>query len=214
MNVSVQRADRIGVFCGARPGTRAAYLEAAWEFGTALAARNLGLVYGAGGIGIMGSVAKATLAGGGTVTGVIPQDLFDREKPEPGHGELFVVRSMHERKALMYRLSSAFAVLPGGFGTLDELMEVSTWNQLGFHRKPVVLVNEAGFFDPLTALLDNIVAEGFMSPADRALIQVAGNATEALALLLELRTMAEPPEAGGGVAGAPRTRPAPQLSPA
>lgn len=176
-------APRIAVFCGARPGGDPAYAELAEEFGTALGRRGVGLVYGAGGVGVMGAVAKAALAGGAPVTGVIPHDLHKRERAHKAPGEVFVVRTMHERKALMYRLASAFAVLPGGLGTLDELMEVATWNQLGMHHKPVVLLNTSGFFDPLLGFLDHVVREGFLTPAERALVHTARDPETALDLL-------------------------------
>lgn len=131
----------------------------------------------------MGAVADAVLSGGAPVTGVIPHRLYERERPQGSRGELFVVRTMHERKALMYKLSKGFAVLPGGLGTLDELMEVATWNQLGFHQKPIVLVNHEGFFDPLAALLDHVVKEGFLSPQERSCIDMAVDVEEALDLL-------------------------------
>ncbi|MFC5720728.1 TIGR00730 family Rossman fold protein [Streptomyces gamaensis] len=174
---------RVGVFCGARAGKHPQHLRTAEEFGTALARHGAGLVYGAGGVGIMGALATSALAAGAPVTGVIPRDLYERERPDASRGELVVVKTMHERKALMYRLSAGFAVLPGGFGTMDEFLEVATWNQLGFHDKPVVLVNCGGFFDPLLAFLDNMVADGYLGPAERAIIQVAPDADAALALL-------------------------------
>jgi hypothetical protein len=131
----------------------------------------------------MGSVATAALAHGASVTGVIPHDLHEREHSQAAPGEIFVVRTMHERKALMYRLSDSFAVLPGGLGTLDELMEVATWNQLGMHRKPVVLVNSSGYFDPLLGFLDHVVREGFLTPAERRMVWSADGTDEALDLL-------------------------------
>jgi len=140
-------------------------------------------VYGAGGVGVMGALAKGAVGAGARVTGVIPHELFDREHPERAGAELFIVRSMHERKALMYQLASAFAVLPGGFGTLDELMEAVTWNRLRLHEKPVVLLNVDGFFDPLTALLDHLHAEGFITASERVLVQVAHDCEQALDLL-------------------------------
>ncbi|MGW4641585.1 LOG family protein [Sphaerisporangium sp. NPDC004334] len=172
--------DRIAVFCGARTGVRPQYVEFAKGFGAELARRGAGLVYGAGGLGVMGAVADAAFSGGASVTGVIPHQLYERELPQKSRGELFVVRSMHERKALMYKLSKGFAVLPGGLGTLDEFIEVATWNQLGFHQKPIVLVNHQGFFDPLAALLDHVVKEGFLSPQERSRIDMAIGVDEAL----------------------------------
>ncbi|MFF9428393.1 TIGR00730 family Rossman fold protein [Streptomyces sp. NPDC014746] len=178
-----QRPAVIAAFCGARPGTDPVHTTLARDFGAALGRRGCGLVYGAGGVGVMGAVAGAALANGAGVTGVVPQDLHERERSQKALGQIFVVRSMHERKALMYRLSTAFAVLPGGFGTLDELMEVATWNQLGLHRKPVVLLNTKGYFDSLLAFLDHAAQEGFLSPEDRALVRATGDVEEALDLL-------------------------------
>ncbi|MGW3097215.1 TIGR00730 family Rossman fold protein [Streptomyces sp. CdTB01] len=183
----VTRFRGIGVFCGSRTGTRPRYMDVAAEFGAALVGRGVGLVYGAGGVGVMGALAKGAVDAGARVTGVIPHELFEREQPDHTGTELFVVRSMHQRKALMYRLASAFAVLPGGFGTLDELMEVATWNQLSLHEKPVVLLNVDGFFDPLTALLDHLQAEGFITASERALVQVAHDCEQALDLLAQAR---------------------------
>ncbi|MER8018229.1 TIGR00730 family Rossman fold protein [Streptomyces griseoluteus] len=190
-----RRAAVIATFCEARPGRDPAYVALAEEFGAALGRRGCGLVYGAGGVGVMGAVAGAALAHGATVTGVVPHDLHERERSGTAPGQTFVVQSMHERKALMYRLSSAFAVLPGGFGTLDELMEVATWNQLGTHRKRVVLLNAKGYFDSLLGFLDTVAREGFMTGEERDLVQVTDRVEEALDLLT-----AEPGEAGASPA--------------
>ncbi len=170
----------VGVFCGSRAGLRADYSALAREFGGLLAAHKAGLVYGAGGTGIMGALADSVLLAGGQVTGVIPQMLFERERPDLGRGQVYLVRGMHERKELMYRLSAAFAVLPGGLGTLDELMEVATWNQLSIIKKPIVVVNYGGFFDPMFAMLDHLVSEGFLSLKERELIMMATDARDAL----------------------------------
>ncbi|MEV0737727.1 TIGR00730 family Rossman fold protein [Streptomyces sp. NPDC050549] len=183
MHKRPDKSERVAVFCGARPGVQAEYIDFARQFGHSLARRGLDLVYGAGGVGVMGAVADGVLGGGGTVTGVIPRSLHERERADRARGEIFVVRSMHERKALMYRLSSAFAVLPGGIGTLDELMEVLTWNQLSLMEKPIVVVNHGGFFTPMLRMLDHLVAEGFLSADERQLIQVAETAQKALDLL-------------------------------
>ncbi|MEU6775251.1 TIGR00730 family Rossman fold protein [Streptomyces sp. NPDC046759] len=180
MQTKLKQSERVAVFCGARPGVQREYTDFAREFGRSIARRGLDLVYGAGGVGVMGAVAAGVLDGGGTVTGVIPRSLHERERADNAPGGVFVVRSMHERKALMYRLSSAFAVLPGGIGTLDELMEVATWNQLSLMRKPIVVVNHRGFFTPMLAMLDHLVAEGFLSEQERGLVQVADTAEEAL----------------------------------
>ncbi|MFE2497171.1 TIGR00730 family Rossman fold protein [Streptomyces scopuliridis] len=184
MTMPASRVERVGVFCGARPGARPQHLRLATEFGEALAQRGTGLVYGAGGVGIMGAVADAVLDAGAPVTGVIPRQLYEREQPDESRTEVIVVETMHERKALMYRLAVGFAVLPGGLGTLDELLEVATWNQLGIHHKPLVLVNQGGFFDPLLTLLDNMVSDGFISQEERFVIQVASGVEEALDCLV------------------------------
>ncbi|MFI9630476.1 TIGR00730 family Rossman fold protein [Streptomyces sp. NPDC052042] len=180
MQTVVEKSAKIAVFCGARPGVHPEHLLLAEQFGTTLARRGLDLVYGAGGVGVMGAVADAVLAAGGGVTGVIPRSLHERERADNAQGAIFVVRSMHERKALMYRLSIGFAVLPGGLGTLDELMEVATWNQLSIMRKPIVVVNHRGFFDPMLQMLDHLVEEGFLRAEERRLIQVAQDAEEAI----------------------------------
>ncbi|GAA3416433.1 LOG family protein [Streptosporangium vulgare] len=189
-----QRAAIIATFCGARPGRDLAYAALAQDFGTALGRRGCGLVYGAGGVGMMRAVAEAALAQGANVTGVVPHDLHERERSQKAPGQIFLVRTMHERKALMYRLSSAFAVLPGGFGTLDELMEVATWNQLGMHRKRVVLLNAKGYFDSLLGFLDRVAQDGFLTPEERDLICATGDVEEALDLLT-----AETPQAAVAV---------------
>ncbi|MQT04394.1 LOG family protein [Streptomyces jumonjinensis] len=180
MHTKLKKSDKIAVFCGARPGVHPNHLVFAEEFGTILARRGLDLVYGAGGVGVMGALADAVLAAGGDVTGVIPRSLHERERADNAPGAIFVVRSMHERKALMYRLAAGFAILPGGLGTLDELMEVATWNQLSIMRKPIVVVNHRGFFDPILRMLDHLVDEGFLGANERHLIQVAHDAEEAI----------------------------------
>ena len=183
MQTSAAPPTDIAVFCGARPGAHPDHLVLAAHLGRELARRGAGLVYGAGGVGVMGALAQGVVTAGGRVTGVVPQALRDREHADEPLGVIHVVATMHERKALMYRLASGFAVLPGGIGTLDELMEVATWNQLGFLKKPIVLVNHTGFFDPLVALLDHLVAEGFLNPPERRLIQVAESPEQACDLL-------------------------------
>jgi uncharacterized protein (TIGR00730 family) len=160
----------ICVFCGSSAGRRPAYAAAARELASQLARQGLTLVYGGGNIGLMGLLADAMLAAGGRVIGVIPQGLVVREVAHHGVTELHVVGSMHERKALMAELSDAFVALPGGIGTLEELCEVLTWGQLGIHSKPVGLFNVDGYFDPLIALLDHAVAEGFMQANHRRML--------------------------------------------
>jgi uncharacterized protein (TIGR00730 family) len=167
------------VFCGSSIGLRAEFAASARQVGTALAARGLELVYGAGHIGLMGILADAALAAGGRVIGVIPQAMVERELAHRGLSELHVVRTMHERKALMADRAGAFLALPGGFGTADELFEILTWAQLGLHARPVGLLNVAGFFDPLLAWLDRTVAEGFLREQHRQLL-IVGDHPEAL----------------------------------
>jgi hypothetical protein len=168
--------ERICVFCGASSGARAAYVEAARAFGAACARRGLGVVYGGGKVGLMGAVADGALAGGGEVIGVIPQELVERELAHRGVSELHVVSSLHERKALMADLAGGFAALPGGFGTLDELMEQLTWSQLGLHAKPVGLLDVEGYWRPLIALARHATEEGFVREADLGAIAVAEDA--------------------------------------
>ena len=173
---------RVCVFCGSSDGTRPGVHRLAEHLGGLLAARGIGLVYGGAQIGVMGRVADAVLAGGGEVIGVIPGGLFSREVPHEGLTELRVVDGMHERKATMYALSDGFIALPGGFGTLDELFEAATWNQLKLHepRKPITLLDDDGFWAPLFGLLDSMVEAGFVKPAGRRLLQHATSATLAL----------------------------------
>ena len=162
----------ICVFCGSASGRRPAYARAARAFGSALAERGLGLVYGGGSIGLMGVVADAAMEGGAPVVGVIPRALFRREIAHHGLTRLEVVPSMHARKARMARLSDAFVALPGGIGTLEELFEVLTWGYLGIHAKPTGLLDVGGYWRPLIRLLDHAVDEGFLRPAHRKLVVV------------------------------------------
>jgi uncharacterized protein (TIGR00730 family) len=163
---------RLCVFCGSSSGSRPAYAAAARALGEALARRGLGLVTGGGRVGLMGVIADASMGAGGEVIGVIPEALAAKEVAHAGLTELRVVGSMHERKAMMAELSDGFVALPGGFGTLEEFFEVLTWAQLGLHPKPCALLNVAGFYAPLLALLDHAVAEGFVKPIHRALVLV------------------------------------------
>ena len=165
--------ERICVFCGASSGRAAAYATAARAFGLAVAARGLGLVFGGGRVGLMGAVADGALAGGSEVIGVIPQSLVDRELAHGGVSALEVVGSLHERKARMAELADAFVALPGGFGTLDELLEQLTWSQLGLHEKPVGLLDVDGYWRPLIALARHATEEGFVRESDLAAIAVA-----------------------------------------
>jgi uncharacterized protein (TIGR00730 family) len=158
------------VFCGSSPGAREGYVAAAARLGEELAHRKIELVWGGGRVGMMGAVADAVLAKGGRATGVIPRALTERELAHVGATRMHVVETMHERKALMAKLSDAFVALPGGFGTLDELCEIITWRQLGFHEKPIGLLDADGYFGPLTSAFDHAVEEGFVLPQHRALL--------------------------------------------
>lgn len=174
------------VFCGSAAGASAAYLDAADGLGRLIVERGYGLLYGGASVGAMGAIADAALAAGGEVVGVIPDVIKEREIEHRGLTELHVVRTMHERKALLAEQADAFVALPGGYGTLDEFIEIVTWAQLRIHAKPCVLVNVkangGGFYDGLLRFLDHTVTEGFIVPENRGLIQVAGDAEEALAL--------------------------------
>jgi uncharacterized protein (TIGR00730 family) len=166
----MQTLKRICIYCGSNSGSRPEYTRAAQEMGAALAQRGIELVYGGGRVGLMGTLADAVLAAKGTVIGVIPEALVAKEVAHQRLTDLRVVRSMHERKALMADLADAFVALPGGFGTMEEFCEVLTWAQLGLHRKPHGLLNVAGFYDPLLAFFDHAVAENFVRPAHRAFV--------------------------------------------
>jgi uncharacterized protein (TIGR00730 family) len=146
---------RICVYCGSGPGSDPAFVQAARTLGTIFAKNNIGLVYGGGSVGLMGEIANAVIAGGGTVTGVIPAFLENREHANT-RGDLIVVRDMHERKQRMFDEADAFVALPGGVGTLEEVVEQMTWAQLGRHKKPILLANIKKFWDPLCALLDHM----------------------------------------------------------
>lgn len=178
---------RLCIFCGSRVGGRPEYAEQARRLGQAMVARGLGLVFGGGHIGLMGVLADTVLAAGGEAIGVIPQALVDKELAHGKLTQLHVVRSMHERKALMADLADGFAGLPGGYGTADELFEILTWSQLGLHTKPVGLLNTAGFFDPLLSWLDLITREGFVSPHNRRLLLEADDPERLIELLLAYR---------------------------
>jgi uncharacterized protein (TIGR00730 family) len=147
---------KICVYCGSGPGTDPAYVEAARAFGATLAKNGIGLVYGGGHVGMMGELAEAVLAHGGKVTGIIPEFLVAREHAIKGAHGLIVTRDMHERKRKMFELADAFVALPGGVGTLEEIVEQMTWAQLGRHKKPILLANIEGFWQPLCALLDHM----------------------------------------------------------
>ena len=174
---------RICLFCGSNAGTRPVYAQAAADFGRALAARDLTLVYGGGSVGLMTIAAEATLAAGGRVIGVITEQLMVREVGHPGLTELRIVPTMHERKALMAEYADAFVALPGGFGTFDELCEMATWAQLGIHTKPLALVNVDGYFDGFRAQVDRGVADGFLRPEHRTMLAVVDRVDDVFAAL-------------------------------
>jgi uncharacterized protein (TIGR00730 family) len=164
--------ERICVFCGASPGARPEYRDSAAHLARLLTAEEIGVVYGGGGVGLMGALADAVLAEGGEITGVIPRSLVDREIAHPDVPDMRVVGSMHERKALMAELADAFVALPGGIGTLEELFEVYTWAQLGLHRKPCALLNVEGYYDGVADFLSHAVAERFLREETRELLLV------------------------------------------
>ncbi len=158
------------VFCGSSVGARPAYRRAAQSLGEELAARGIGLIYGGASVGLMGAVADAVLASGGSAIGVMPRALVDAEVAHENLTELRVVQSMHERKAQMAALSEGFVVLPGGIGTLEEAFEVWTWSQLGLHGKSIGLLNVEGFYDGLERFLDHLVAEAFLRDVHRGIL--------------------------------------------
>jgi len=164
-------------------GNDPAYAAAATEVGKLLAERGIELVYGGGNVGLMGMVARSALEHGGDVIGIIPRSIFDKEVGNPGVTELFVVNSMHERKTMMATLSDGFIALPGGYGTLEEFIEVTTWSQLGFHEKPCILLNINQYYEKLIDLVDHFVGEGFVKANMRELILSADTPTELMHVL-------------------------------
>ena len=197
---------RVCVYAGSNPGSHPAYADAARALAQLLAERGIGLVFGGSNVGLMGILADTALAAGGEVIGVMPQALVDREIAHRGLTELRIVDSMHERKALMADLSDAFVAVPGGIGTLEELIEVYTWSQLGIHEKPCGVLNVRGYYDGLAGFLDHAVEEGFLRPQHRAVLSVAADPAELLEHLAAyvpptvgkwLELEGAPPEAGG-----------------
>lgn len=162
--------QRICIFCGSSAGTQPAYEQAAQNIGRLLAQRGISLVYGGSKLGLMGVMADACLHEGGRVVGVMPRALVEKEIAHRGVTELHVVESMHERKALMADLAGAFVALPGGYGTWEEFCEVLTWSQLGLHRKACAVLNVNGYYDPLLAMADRALAEGFVRAEHRELL--------------------------------------------
>ena len=184
------------VFCGSQPGARPAYLQAARELGTQLARRDCSVVYGGGHVGMMGALADGALAAGGRVIGVIPEHLMRPEVAHQGLTELLVVDSMHTRKRIMASRSDAFVVLPGGYGTFEEMFEMVTWRQLQLHAKPLGLVNVEGYFDHLLAFLQHAAGQQFIRPQHRGLLTVEASVPALLERLA--RQAAAAPETGPG----------------
>jgi uncharacterized protein (TIGR00730 family) len=183
MILSSKPARRVAVYCGSADGSNPEFRREATALGKAIAEAGLGLVYGGAKVGLMGAVADAALAEGGEVIGVLPELLSGKEIAHAGLTVLEMVPTMHERKARMVELADAFLVLPGGYGTLDELMEVVTWAQLGVHRKPCILINTANYWIGLLTFLDSAVAAGFLKAENRELTLVASNADDAMRIV-------------------------------
>lgn len=169
---------RLCVYCGSGPGKNPSYMAAALALGQAMAEADIGLVYGGGGMGLMGEVARGVLAAGGHVTGIIPEFLVSRERMLEGANELIVTTNMHERKTMMFERATGFVALPGGIGTLEELAEILTWAQLGQHAKPIVICDIDGYWQPLLTLLDHMRAESFIRQGMEVLVDVAKTAED------------------------------------
>jgi uncharacterized protein (TIGR00730 family) len=182
MTLPIKPVRRVAVYCGSANGNNPAFLADARALGEAIAAAGLGLVYGGACVGLMGAVADTALAGGAEVIGVLPDVLAGKEIAHGGLSSLELVSTMHERKARMAELADAFLVLPGGYGTLEELLEVVTWAQLRLHAKPCILINTAGYWDGLLKFLDTAVAAGFLKQKNRELMRVAASAEEAVGM--------------------------------
>jgi uncharacterized protein (TIGR00730 family) len=181
--MSKSSQPHICVFCGSADGVDPAYAQAARELGQRIAESGMGLVYGGATVGLMGVVADTAIAGGAEVVGVMPDVLMGREIAHRKVTHFHVVKTMHERKALMYDHADAFITLPGGYGTLDEFMEIVTWAQLKIHQKPCILININGYYDGFLTFLDHAESQGFLKPENRRLILVAEDAEEALTLV-------------------------------
>jgi uncharacterized protein (TIGR00730 family) len=186
--------QRICVFCGSSDGRDPEFVRAAQDLGAVLASEGIGLVYGGARVGLMGVLADSVIRRGGSVVGVIPRSLVDREIAHEGVADLRIVDSMHERKALMADLADAFLALPGGLGTLEEFAEILTWAQLRIHTKPCGLLNVGGYFDPLLAMLDRAEQEGFLRGDHRSMIVVSSDASD---VLMKFRSYAAPPDKWG-----------------
>jgi hypothetical protein len=185
-----RRPFSLCVYCGSRHGASSAYRRAAEAVGAEIGRRGWQLVYGGGNVGLMGVVADATLAAGGRAVGVIPRTLVEREVGHRALHEQHVVETMHQRKQLMAERADAFVALPGGIGTMDELYEIWTWRQLGFHDQPIGLLNVDGYYDALMAFMRRTVADGFLSPAQHAVLEVGTDPVELLGRLHRLAPQA------------------------
>lgn len=186
--MSKRKLERICVFCGSYSGSREVYVEQARALGREMVSRGINLVYGGGGIGIMGAVADAVIEARGKVIGVIPYALATKERAHPDI-EMRVVNTMHERKAMMAELSDAFIAMPGGFGTFEELMETITWGQLGIHQKPVGLLNVAGYYDPMLQMIDRAIEEGFIQPRYRHLFVASSSIDELFEMMIKFQPL-------------------------
>jgi hypothetical protein len=181
--MSLRTIESVCVYCGSRHGDDLAFTHEARALGRGIAERGLRLVYGAGDVGLMGEVARAAMTAGGATVGVIPRHILELEVGRRDLTALIVTDTMHERKKIMFANADAVVALPGGAGTLDELIEVLTWRQLGLHRKPLILLNVDGYWDPFVALLGHVVARGFAAGSLLGFLTVVRTADEALALL-------------------------------
>jgi uncharacterized protein (TIGR00730 family) len=168
-------------FCGAQNAVPQDHLDVGVQLGKRMAQNNIALVYGGGDCGVMGAIANAVMASGGWVTGIFPESLRDIENEHQALSKIVVVDTMHTRKELMYRKSDIFAILPGGFGTMDEMFEILTWKQLALHNKPIVIFNHQGYWDHLIALMNNIIATGFARPETRQMYDVVHTVEELVA---------------------------------
>jgi uncharacterized protein (TIGR00730 family) len=182
------------VYCGSRPGTLPGFTEAAREVGTQIGRRGWNLIYGGGRSGLMGAVADASIAAGAFVTGVIPQSLMEREVGHTGLARLHVVQTMHERKLMMAQRCDAFLALPGGIGTFEELFEVWSWRQLGYHDKPLGLLNVAGYYDAFASMMQGAEVHGFVTPAQRLLLDVESDPLKMLDTLAARLPLATAPD--------------------
>ncbi len=190
-NADVHNSLTVCVYCGSGHGSKSAYTEAANTLGTQLARQGLKLIYGGGGLGLMGAVARAALLEGGDVTGIMPLFLSEREQQLEQLTELVVVDNMHERKMAMFERSDAFVALPGGIGTLEELVEQLTWAQLGQHKKPVILANIEGFWNPFLQLLEDMRKEAFIRKELEVRVEIVNSADDIVPSLIKLIPSAE-----------------------